>query len=97
MFKELNTPMFHLEVSQACLGRCDTKEQRESIKNLNGKWKPAIFSLEGNIEELIKKSHISLIGLLARVVTEHEDNKHLNLDMGEVGKYLKNKYTIQIN
>jgi hypothetical protein len=79
---------------QACLGKVNTDEQKDAAEKVGSEIWLAHYSLDGNLEELIKKSHRQVLAVMARAITEDEENKHLNLKNDELLKGFIEKYKI---
>lgn len=87
-------PMYLVQSSLCCFGKSNTKEQRDEINRVRELIDICHYDLEGTLEELIRKQHVQMLFLMARVIAEHPDNKHLNLDYQKLALEFKEKYKI---
>jgi len=66
------------------------KNWREHLEN-NGLFH---FNIEGSMEQILKRQNMLLLYTFARAISEHDNNKHLNLDSIELFKQFRQKYKI---
>ena len=81
-------------LSLCCLGEAETQKQIDDGKKIGKEISNSSYFRVGNLENLIKEHHNDILILMAKVIAEYDNNKHLNLDMMELYKQFREKYKI---
>ncbi len=80
--------------SVASMGKFKNKKDINKIKKIEKLIKLSDYALEGNFEEILQKQHRQTLAVMAKMISEDDSNKHLNLDYLELLKQFIDKYKI---